>query len=146
MKIILTKDYKNLGKKGDMVTVSDGYARNYLLPRDIAIEANAQAISEMKSRDNAEKNRIEKATEAAQESASKINEETIKVSAKAGENGKLFGSITSKEIADLITKEYGVEVDKRKVSVEDIKSYGTFEAEIKFYQGITAKVYILVSE
>ncbi len=146
MKVILIEDFKNLGKKGDLVNVSDGYARNYLLPRDIAIEANAQAISEMKSRDNAEKNRIEKETEMAKEAASKINDETIKISAKAGQNGKLFGSITSKEITEIIVKEYGVDVDKRKVTVEDIKNYGTYEAEIKLYPGISARVYVLVSE
>ncbi|NLX92651.1 MAG: 50S ribosomal protein L9 [Clostridiales bacterium] len=146
MKVILLEDFKNLGKKGDMVNVSDGYARNYLLPRDIAIEANAQALSEMKSREKAEENRIKKETEAAQESASKINDETIQVSAKAGQNGKLFGSITSKEIADLITKKYGIDVDKRKVTVEDIKNYGTYEVEIKLYPGIVARVYVLVSE
>lgn len=146
MKIILMKDFKNLGKKGDMVNVSDGYARNYLLPREIAIEANAQALSEMKSRDNAEKNRIEQETEMAKEAASKINDETIKISAKAGQNGKLFGSITSKEITELLTEKYGVDIDKRKVTVEDIKSYGTYEAEIKLYPGIVARVYVLVSE
>ncbi len=146
MKVILIEDFKNLGKKGDMVTVSDGYARNYLLPREIAIEANAQAISEMKSRDNAEKNRIEKETEEAKEAASKINDETIKISAKAGQNGKLFGSITSKEVTELIIKKYGVDIDKRKVTVEDIKNYGTYEAEIKLYPGIVARVYVLVSE
>lgn len=146
MKVILIKDFKNLGQKGDMVNVSDGYARNYLLPREIAIEANAQAISEMESRDNAEKNRIEKETEAAKEAAAKINDETIKISAKAGQNGKLFGSITSREITELIIEKYGVDIDKRKVTVEDIKNYGTYEAEIKLYPGIAARVYVLVSE
>jgi large subunit ribosomal protein L9 len=146
MKVILTKDFKALGKKGDMVSVSDGYARNYLLPRGVAIEANSQAISEMKSREKAEENRIAKETEAAKESASKINDVTVKISAKAGQNGKLFGSITSKEIADHILKECGVDVDKRKISVDDIKNYGTYEAEVKVYPGILAKVYILVSE
>lgn len=146
MKVILQKDFKDLGKKDDMVNVSDGYARNYLLPRGIAIEANAQAISEMKSRDTAEENRIKKETEAAMDSASKINGSTVKIEAKAGQNGKLFGSITAKEIAELISKEHGIDIDKRKVTVEDIKNLGTYEVEIKIYPGVVANIYVLVSE
>lgn len=146
MKVILQKDFKDLGKKDDMVNVSDGYARNYLLPRGIAIEANAQAISEMKSRDTAEENRIKKETEAAMYSASKINGSTVKIEAKAGQNGKLFGSITAKEIAELISKEHGIDIDKRKVTVEDIKNLGTYEVEIKIYPGVVANIYVLVSE
>ena len=146
MKVILQKDFKDLGKKDDMVNVSDGYARNYLLPRGIAIEANAQAISEMKSRDTAEENRIKKETEAAMDSVSKINGSTVKIEAKAGQNGKLFGSITAKEIAELISKEHGIDIDKRKVTVEDIKNLGTYEVEIKIYPGVVANIYVLVSE
>jgi large subunit ribosomal protein L9 len=146
MKLILKQDFKGLGKKGEMVNASDGYARNYLLPRGIAMEANAQALSELKNREIAEKHRVEKETEAANESASKINGVTIQISAKAGQNGKLFGSITSKEIAEHILKEFGVDIDKRKISVDDIKNYGTYEAEIKMHPGIIATVYVLVSE
>lgn len=146
MKVILKQDFKDLGKKGELVNVSDGYARNYLLPRGIAMEANSQALSEMKNREIAEKRRIEKEIEAAKESASKINGATIKISANAGQNGKLFGSITSKEIAEQISKEFKVDIDKRKITVEDIKNYGTYEAEVKLYSGISVKIYIIVSE
>lgn len=146
MKVILKQDFKELGKKGELVNVSDGYARNYLLPRGIAMEANSQALSEMKNREIAEKRRIEREIEAAKESASKINGATVKISANAGQNGKLFGSITSKEIAEQISKEYKVEIDKRKITVEDIKNYGTYEAEVKLYAGISVKMYIIVSE
>ncbi len=146
MKVILKQDFKDLGKKGELVNVSDGYARNYLLPRGIAMEANSQALSEMKNREIAEKRRIEKEIDAAKESASKINGATVKISANAGQNGKLFGSITSKEIAEQISKEYKVDIDKRKITVEDIKNYGTYEAEVKLYPGISVKMYIIVSE
>lgn len=146
MRVILKQDFKDLGKKGELVNVSDGYARNYLLPRGIAMEANSQALSEMKNREIAEKRRIEKEIEAAKESASKINGATIKISANAGQNGKLFGSITSKEIAEQISKEFKVDIDKRKITVEDIKNYGTYEAEVKLYSGISVKIYIIVSE
>jgi len=146
MKVILKQDFKDLGKKGELVNVSDGYARNYLLPRGIAMEANSQALSEMKNREIAEKRRIEKEIDAAKESASKINGATVKISANAGQNGKLFGSITSKEIAEQISKENKVDIDKRKITVEDIKNYGTYEAEVKLYPGISVKMYIIVSE
>lgn len=146
MKIILMQDVKGLGKKGEMVNASDGYARNYLFPRSLAKLANSQALTELENREKAEKNRIEKEMVIFREAAEKINGVTIKISANAGQNGKLFGSITAKEIADHITKELGVEVDKRKITVEDIKNYGTYEAEIKLYPGIVANLYVLVGE
>ena len=146
MKIILKQDVKGLGKKGEMVNASDGYARNYLFPRNLAMEANAQALTELENREKAEKHRIETEIAAVKESAAKLNGVTIKISAKAGQNGKLFGSITSKEIAEHINKEIGLEVDKRKIAVEDIKNYGTYEVEIKLYTGISANLYVLVGE
>ncbi len=146
MKIILKQDVKGLGKKGELVNASDGYARNYLFPRGLAMEANSQALSELENREKAEKYRIEKEIASFNEAASKINGITIKISAKAGQSGKLFGSITSKEIAEHIFSEFDFEVDKRKISIEDIKNYGTYEAEIKLYPGIIAHIYIIVGE
>ena len=95
MKVILTQDVKNLGKKGEMVSTSDGYARNFLFPRKLAVEANAQSLTELKNRENAKNHKIELEIEAANESAGKINGKTVKITAKAGQNGKLFGSVTS---------------------------------------------------
>lgn len=146
MKIILKQDVKGLGKKGEMVNASDGYARNYLFPRNLAMEANSQTLSELENREKAEKHRIEVEIAAVKESASKLNGVTIRISANAGQNGRLFGSITSKEIAEHIKKELGLEVDKRKITVEDIKNYGTYEVEVKLYTGIVANLYVLVGE
>ena len=146
MKLILKQDVKGLGKKGEMVNASDGYARNFLLPRGLASEVNARLLNELKNREQAEAYRKEAELKTAQEAAEDIDEKTVRISAKAGQSGKLFGSVTSKEFADTIKSEFGVEVDKRKITIDDIKNYGTYEAEIKILPGITAKVYVLVSE
>ncbi|MGI6248553.1 MAG: 50S ribosomal protein L9 [Acutalibacteraceae bacterium] len=146
MKVLLKEDVKGLGKKGEMVNASDGYARNFLLPRGLAVEVNAQILSEIKNKESAERFRFEKELEEAREAASKIEGSTIKITANAGSSGKLFGSITAKEIADRIKEEYSIEVDRRKISVEDIKHYGTYEAEVRLVQGVSAKFYIIVSE
>ena len=147
MKVILLSDVKGSGKKGDLVNVSDGYARNFLLPRKLAKEANAQAINELKNAKEAEQHRIEMQKKEATEIANKINEKTLKLYASAGQGGRLFGSVTSKEIALELKKVYDIDIDKRKISMkEDIKAFGTYECEIKLFAGITAKVYVLVSE
>jgi large subunit ribosomal protein L9 len=146
MKLILKQDVKGLGKKGEMVNASDGYARNYLLPRGLAMEVNAQALNELKNKELAEKHKKEVELKAAQEAAEKLDGKTVRISAKAGQNGKLFGSVTSKEIAEAIKNDFGIEADKRKITVEDIKNYGTYEAEVKMMSGITAKIFVLVNE
>ncbi len=146
MKVILKQDVKGLGKKGELVNTSDGYARNFLFPRKLASEANAQAMSEMKNKENAEKFRIETETKAAKDTAARISGKTIKITAKAGQNGKLFGSVTSKEIAEKLKETFSIDVDKRKIAVDDIKQFGTYEFEVKLYQGISAKLYVSVGE
>ena len=146
MKVVLKQDVKGLGKKGELVNTSDGYARNFLFPRNLATEANAQAMSELKNKQQAEKYRIDTETAAAKANAERIKGKTIKMTAKAGANGKLFGSVTSKEIAEKVKEEFGIETDKRKIVVEDIKQFGTFEFEVKLYQGISAKLFVSVGE
>ncbi len=146
MKVILKQDVKSLGKKGELVSTSDGYARNFLFPRGLAIEANAQAMSEFKNKEDSEKFRIKKETENAQSAAEKIKGKTIRFSVPAGQGGRLFGSVTTKEIAEKIKKEFDINVDKKKISVGEIKSYGTFTAEVKLYQGITAEIFVFVGE
>lgn len=146
MKVILKQDVKGLGKKGELVNASDGYARNFLFPKGLAAEANAQAMSEFKNKQQAEKYRIDTETAAAKDAAAKISGKTIHITAKAGQNGKLFGSVTSKEIAEKVKSEFGIETDKRKIIVDDIKQFGTYEFEIKLYQGISAKLYVMVGE
>lgn len=146
MKVILKQDVKGLGKKGELVNTSDGYARNFLFPKGLASEANAQAMSEFKNKQQAEKYRIDTETAAAKAAAEKLSGQTIRISAKAGQNGKLFGSVTSKEIAEKVKEQFGIDTDKRKIVVDDIKQFGTYEFEVKLYQGISAKLYVMVGE
>ncbi|MBE6746209.1 MAG: 50S ribosomal protein L9 [Ruminococcaceae bacterium] len=146
MKVILKADVKGLGKKGQLVNASDGYARNFLFPKNLAVEANAQAMSELKNKENAEKFRIATETAEAQKNAGRINGKTLKLTAKAGQNGKLFGSVTSKEVSEKLKAEFDITVDKRKITMEDIKAFGTYEAEVKLYTGISAKIYVMVGE
>lgn len=146
MKVILKEDVKSIGKKGTLVNVSDGYARNFLLPKGLAVEATAGALGEMKSKQDSERHRLEQELIQAKESAAKLSGKTVKVVAKAGQNGKLFGSVTSKEISEAIKAQYSIAVDKRKIDVADIKNFGTYEAEVKFLQGVTAKVSVQVGE
>ena len=146
MKVILQQDVKNLGKKGELVNPSDGYARNYLFPRGLAIEANASAMNDFKNKENAKKFHKAEEIKAAQADAEKLNGKTVKITAKAGANGKLFGSVTAKDISSAIKSELGIDVDKRKITVDDIKQFGSFEAEIKIYHGITAKIFVQVTE
>lgn len=146
MKVVLKQDVKGLGKKGELVNASDGYARNFLFPKNLAVEANAQNMSELKNREQAEKYRIATETAAAQKAADEISGKTIRLTAKAGQNGKLFGSITSKEIAEKLNSEFGIKADKRKIIVDDIKQFGTYEFEVKLYQGISAKLFVMVGE
>ena len=146
MKVVLKQDVKGLGKKGELVNASDGYARNFLFPKKLAVEANAQNMSELKNREQAEKYRIATETAAAKANAEKMSGKTIKITAKAGANGKLFGSVTSKELAEKIADEFGIKVDKKKIVVDDIKQFGTFEFEVKLYTGISAKLFVMVGE
>ncbi|MCI8442338.1 MAG: 50S ribosomal protein L9 [Provencibacterium sp.] len=147
MKVVLKQDVRGTGKKGDIVNVADGYARNFLIVRGLAVEASAQALNDIKNARLAQEHHAQQLREQAQETAKKLNEKTIKITAKAGQGGKLFGSITSKEIAAEIEKVFGESVDKKKISLEnDIKGFGTFTAEIKLHPGVSAKIYIVVSE
>ena len=146
MKVILNADVKGLGKKGELVNASDGYARNFLFPKNLAVEANSTAMNELKNRESSKAHHIAEEKAAATESANKINGKEIVIHAKAGSNGKIFGAITSKEVAAEINTAFGVSVDKKKITVADIKSYGEFSAEVKLYNGITAKVTVKVTE
>lgn len=146
MQVILNQDVKGLGKKGELASVSDGYARNFLFPRKLAVEANAQAMTELKNRESSKQHKIDVDTANAKEFADRLSDKVIKLTAKGGSNGRLFGSVTSKEIAEKIKAEYGIDIDKRKISVADIKAFGTYEAEVKLYQGIIAKLRVQVGE
>lgn len=146
MKVVLLQDVKGLGKKGELVNTSDGYARNFLFPRKLAMEANSQAMSELKNREAAEKHRIDMEIAAAKASAEKLEGKTVRLTAKAGANGKLFGSVTPKDVAAAIAQQFSIELDKRKVVVEDIKVFGTYPVEVKLYNGISAAMFVMVGE
>lgn len=146
MKVILQQDVKSLGKKGDLVNASDGYARNFLFPKGLAVEANASAMNDYNNKESAKKFHKAEEIKAAQELASKLEGKTFALKAKAGANGKLFGSVTSKDVSAKIKADLDVDIDKRKISMADIKAFGTVQAEIKVYQGISAKVFVQVSE
>lgn len=146
MKVILKADVKSLGKKGDLVNTSDGYARNFLFPKGLAIEANAQAMNEFNNKETAKKFHKAEEIKAANELKDRIEGKTFKVVAKSGANGKLFGSVTAKDVSAAIKEEMGENIDKRKISMQDIKAFGTTQIEVKVYQGITAKVFVQVVE
>ena len=147
MKVILLQDVKSHGKKGELVTVSDGYARNYMIPRGLAKEANAQAMNEFHNAESAKAFKIKTEKENAQNIFNTIDKKIVKISAKAGQAGRIYGSVTTKEIAVELKKQYGVEIDKRKLSLAmDIKAFGSYPCEVKLYSGITATVTVAVSE
>lgn len=147
MKVVLLADVKGQGKKGELVSVSDGYARNFLFPKNLAKEANAQAMNELKNAESAKAFKIQTETQAAQKSADLLEGKRVQITAKAGKEGRLFGSVTAKEIAEEIQKQYGVTVDKRKITLDgDIKQFGTFPCEVKLYTGISAKMQVVVTE
>lgn len=146
MKVILKADVKGQGKKGQMVNVSDGYARNFLLPRGLAVEANKANVTEMKSQADAKAYHEEVALEEAKELALRLNEITLKMAAKAGEGGRLFGSVTSKDIADLLKMQEHIVLDKRKIVLNDpIKNVGTYHIDVKVYPEVSAKLTLEVT-
>lgn len=146
MQVVLKQDVKDLGKKGQLVNVSDGYGKNYLIPRKLAVIADATALNELKNREAAEAHRLAVEKANAEAAAAAINGKTVKISAKAGANGRLFGSVTSKEISEKLKSDFGVDIDKKKIIVDDIRNFGTFECTVKVYSGITALIYINVGE
>ena len=147
MKVILLQDVKGKGKKGQMLEVSDGYARNYMLPRKIAIEATADAVNTMRMNDKATQERIAKEKAEAMETAKKLREMTVTVTAKGGGNGRLFGSITNQEIADALKAKTGIALDKRKIVIADaIKNVGTYTVTCKLGYEITAPLTVKIEE
>lgn len=147
MKVILLEDVKNVGKKGDLINAKDGYARNFLFPKNLAIEATP---TNLKNLENAKKHQEQKEKEIYDE-AKKLEEELMKITivlkSKAGENGKLFGSITTKEIAESLETEKNIAIDKRKFELDDaIKSVGEYTVKIRLHPKVVAKVNVIVTE
>ena len=147
MKVILLQDVKGKGKKGQMLEVSDGYARNFMLPRKIAIEATPDAINTMRMNDKATQERIAKEKAEAMAISKQLREMTVTVTAKGGGAGRLFGSVTNQEIADALEKQSGIKLDKRKIAIaEPIKSVGTYTVTCKLGYEITAPLTIKIEE
>ena len=147
MKVILLQDVRGKGKKGQMLEVSDGYARNYMLPRKMAIEATADAVNTMRMNDKATQERIAREKAEATETAKKLREMTVTVTAKGGGNGRLFGSITNQEIADALKAKTGIALDKRKIVIADaIKNVGTYTVTCKLGYEITAPLTVKIEE
>ena len=145
MKVVLLADVKGQGKKNDVINVSDGYARNFLLPRKLAVEADAKVMNEIKGREESIKHKIEVETAEAKALAAKLETLLVKITATSGADGRLYGSITAKDIADHLSKDYGITVDKRKIQLSDpIRAYGKFDLDVKLYTDVTAKVHVLV--
>lgn len=148
MKVILLKDVKGLGKKGELVESKDGYARNFLFPRKLAEEANNSNMKELNEKEESKKLKKEKELQQAKELAEKINDTKVVIKTKSGENGKLFGSITTKDIAEILKDEHGIDIDKRKIEIDggNIKTMGSTFADVKVYPKVTAKFKIQVTE
>lgn len=147
MKVILLSDVKGSGKKGDLVNVSDGYARNCLLPKKLAKEATAQALNELNNAKEALQFKVAEEIKKAKEEFAVINGKSVHILAKAGNGGRLFGSITAKEIAAEIEKNYKICVDKRKISLKnEIKALGSYIFDVKLHNGVVAKMTVMVTE
>ena len=144
MQVILNQDVKGQGKKGQMVNVSDGYARNFLLPRGLAKEATKSNINVMKGKAESLEYKIKTETEEAKKTAEKMKEIEVVIKAKAGDNGKLFGSITSKDVAEELKMQHHIKIDKKKIVMNDIKTLGVAEVTVKLYTGVTGTLKVNV--
>ena len=144
MKVVLLADVKGQGKKGDTINVADGYGRNFLIAKGLAAPAGAQLQNDFAGKKQSEIYKEEQAVAAAKAIADKLEGKTVTLKAKGGESGKLFGSLTTKEIAAAISKEVGAPVDKKKLSVETIKTFGAYPVTAKLHKGVTAKFTVSV--
>lgn len=147
MKVIFLTDVKGQGKKDELKVVSDGYARNYLIPRKLAVEATADALNAMKLKEKAHKAQMAKEKALAQEISKKLESLVVKVAAKGGEGGKLFGSVTSKEISDALSAQHDIVIDKNKiVQAEPIKTFGSYEVKCKLGYEVSGLIHLVVTE
>lgn len=146
MKVLLLNDVKGQGKKGEIVNVSDGYARNFLFPKKLAQEVNAAVLNDVKNKEEARKRREALEKQAALDTAKTLEGLIVKIFATAGEGGRLFGSVTSKEIAEELEKQHKIEIDKRKIVLPDaLKAFGNYSIDVKLYPEITGKINVLIT-
>ena len=145
MKVILLDNIKGVGKKDEVINASDGYARNYLFPKKLAVEANNENMLKLKARQNGQEYKKSVEKEEAQKLADRLKELTLKIKVKAGENGKIFGGVTSKEIAENLNSQYKIDIDKKKIILsETIKVLGIVTVDIKLYEGIIGKLKVQI--
>ncbi len=147
MKVVLIQDVKGQGKKNDIIDVSDGYARNFLFPRKLAIVADAKAINDVKNKKSSEEHKIELERANAREIAARLGETKVVISAEAGKDGRFYGAITSKDISDALKAQAKLDIDKRKIALDaPIKAFGTYIVDVKLYSGISGKLNVQVKE
>ena len=147
MKIIFLQDVKGSGKKGEIKNVADGYARNMLLPKGLAVEATPENMTKLQGQQSSAQHKIDLEIQAAKETAAKVKGKKVNITAKAGSNGKLFGSVTAANVAEALDKQFGVKLDKKKITLStDIKNFGSYTATLKFYNGVSETVDVEVSE
>ncbi len=147
MKVVLLQDVKAQGKKGELINVSDGYARNFLFPKGLAVEADAKIMSELKSKEEARLHKIEEEKAAARAIAEKLTGIMVKLKSTAGADGRLYGSVTAKDIAEALEKDHGIAVDKRKIVMDGpIRAFGTYAFDVKLYTEVTGKINVVVSD
>ncbi len=147
MKIILLKDEKKLGKKGDIIEANDGYARNYIIPKKIGAEATAKNLNDLKLQKANEERLAKEQLDAAKELAVALESKTVEVKMRAGEGGKAFGSVSSKDIAAACKEQHGIELDKKKMVLPEVlKNFGVYEINVKLHQQVTAKIKVNVTE
>ena len=144
MKVILLADVKGTGKKGEIKNVSDGYARNFLIGKGLAVEATPANLNKLEGQRASEQHRVEVATQEAQAQAAKLSGKTVTVRAKGGQGGRLFGSVTIGAVAAAVEEQFGIALDKRKITVGEMKNVGDYGAEAKLYGGVTAKFTVSV--
>ncbi len=141
MKVILTQDVKAQGKKGQLIDVSDGYARNFLLPKKLAVEANAKNMEEFKNAETSKRIQEEKELKAAKDVAAKLEGRKVKIARSCGADEKLYGSVGTKDISDAVSEQLGIDIDKRKIQLDDpIKAYGSYSVNVKLHRDVTGKI------
>ena len=147
MKVILQQDVKGQGKKGEMIEASDGYARNFLIPRKLAVPATADNLNTMRLQEKAKKAQIEREKEEAREIVKKLESSVVKIASKAGAGGKLFGSVTSREISDALKEQFDINIEKQKiVQAEPIKAFGSYEVKCRMGYEISGTIHVMVIE
>ena len=146
MKVLLLQDVRAQGKKGDVVTVSDGYARNFLFPRKLAAELTPAIMNEIKTKEEAKQHKLAEEKKTAQENAVKLQGITVKIYASSGADSRLYGAITAKEIAEELKQQFDIDIDKRKIELDSaIKAYGTYTLEVKLHPDVTGKLSVVVA-